>query len=530
MRQSEKTVAFPGGGAKPHIVLSIAVLVSDRRDTIRQCLDSLAPIRAAVPSELILVDTGCSADMHELLKQYGDTVARFTWCNDFAKARNESLRHARGEWFLYLDDDEWFAETEELIGFFVSGEYRKYGRASYIQRNFLDMEATQYTDAWVNRMTKLEPDTHFESKIHEYLMPALGEAKAVNAVVHHFGYVYETKEALRKHYDRNRVLLQEMIEEEPAVLRWRMLLLQEYRAVSESRLLYGYGEECLAFTRDLDDQYDNITIGSFYGAQILALKEEKRYGEMLAACLAAIADRRMTRLCRTFASLRAADACFHLKQYGECRKWAEAYIQDKLFFDAHEQLLFLQKSVSFIGECLDAVMVKEGYSLLICAGLKLGTAEELEKHLDRLAWDEQHLYVYEEIMPTIVEAMGTMGREPVFERLIALMHGHTALWDYFCSQLTGYEQAGHSVSSVMDMIRAAAPDALASPKGDAGQESADGAAAEMQQLAAGIKQQLQLLMGNGMREQAAQILAQVRQLLPEDAELAQMEKELQADA
>lgn len=527
MRQSEKIIAFPVKGEKPHIVLSIAVLVSDRKDTIRQCLDSLAPIRAAVPSELILVDTGCGADVHELLLQYGDRVTRFTWCNDFSKARNESLRHAGGEWFLYLDDDEWFVETGELIDFFVSGAYRKYGRASYIQRNFLDMEATQYTDAWVNRMTRLGPDTHFESKIHEYLMPALGETKAIHAVVHHFGYVYETKEALRRHYDRNRVLLQEMIGEEPAVLRWRMLLLQEYRAVGESGLLHDYGEECLAFTRELDDQYDNITIGSFYGAKILALKEEMRYDEMLAACLAAIADRRMTRLCRTFASLRAADACFHLKQYLECRKWAEAYIQDKQFFDAHEQLLFMQKAVSFVGECLDVVMVKEGYSLLICAGLKQGTAEELEKHLERLAWDEQHLYVHEEIMPTIVEAMSTMEREPVFERLIALMHGHTALWDYFCSQLTGYEQAGHSVSSVMDMIRAAAPDALAAPAGQSGQEGGSDAAAEMQQLAAGIKQQIRMLIENGMGEQAAQILAQVRQMLPEDAELAEMEKELQ---
>lgn len=495
-----------------HIVLSIAVLVSNRRDTIRKCLDSLTPIREAVPSELILVDTGCDDDLHELLLEYGDIVTRFTWCNDFSRARNESLRHASGEWFLYLDDDEWFVETDELIAFFTSGEYRRFGRASYIQRNFLDMEATQYTDAWVSRMVRLCPDTHFESKIHEYMVPSEGDAKGLRSIVHHFGYVYETEEALRRHYDRNRVLLEEMIREEPDNLRWRMQLLQEFRSVRESRLLYDCGNECLALTRERDEMYDNIAIGGFYGAKILALKEEKRYEEMLAVCLEAEADKRMTQLCHAFVALRAADACFHLDRYAQCERWAAEYVRWKEFFDENEPLLYLQKPVPFVGECLDIVMIKEGYSLLICAGLKQNNAGYLQEHLGRLAWNEKHLYVYEEIVPTLVEAMCRMKREPVFDELIALMHGHQALWEYFCGQLAEYEQAGHRVTPVMEIIQDAAPDALMS---------------EMHKLAEGIKQQLRMLVGNGMREQAAEVLAQVRQMLPEDEELIALERELE---
>ena len=33
-----------------HIILSIALLVSNRKDTIQKCLDSLTPIREAIPS------------------------------------------------------------------------------------------------------------------------------------------------------------------------------------------------------------------------------------------------------------------------------------------------------------------------------------------------------------------------------------------------------------------------------------------------------------------------------------------------
>ncbi len=532
-----------------NILLSIAVLVSNRRDTIRKCLDSLTPIRDAIPCELILLDTGCDPDVRALLEEYGDTVAEFTWCNDFSKARNATLPYAHGEWYLYLDDDEWFVDTKEIIDFFKNGTYKKYGYASYIQRNFLDMEMTQYTDAWVSRMSRRWPDLHFESRIHEYMTPMQGDCIGLKSIVHHFGYVFETEEALRKHYERNRVLLLEMLEEEPDNLRWRIQLAQEYRSVKESRLLYELGEESLALTKDRTEMYDCISIGAFYGAKILALKEEKRYEDMLAVCLQADADSRMTELCNTFTALREADACFYLMRYAECEKYAGRYVRWKEFWDENEPLLFLQKAVPFVGECLDVVMIKEGYSLLICAGLKQGKTEYLKKYLPKLAWDESSLYVHEEIVQTMIEAMCQLPREEIFEELIRLMHGHGPLWEYFCQELVAYEESGHRVTPVMDIIRDVAPDAL---RGDVpenrmektvegvGQmctsvvEEAESVSAssgelsqEMKELASGIKKQLRLLIQNGMKQQALEVLMQVKQMLPQDQELEELEKELQ---
>lgn len=37
----------------------------------------------------------------------GAKVHDFAWRDDFAAARNESLRHARGAWIFWLDGDEW---------------------------------------------------------------------------------------------------------------------------------------------------------------------------------------------------------------------------------------------------------------------------------------------------------------------------------------------------------------------------------------------------------------------------------------
>ena len=119
-------------------LLSISLLASNRIATIRRCLDSLLPIMETLPCELIIVDTSTQPEVRELLREYTDCVIPFLWCNDFAKARNCGLAEARGEWFLYIDDDEWFEDADEIIRFFTSGEYRDYGYANYVQRNFFD--------------------------------------------------------------------------------------------------------------------------------------------------------------------------------------------------------------------------------------------------------------------------------------------------------------------------------------------------------------------------------------------------------
>ena len=147
-------------------ILSISILASDRLDTLPRCLESLTPIREAIPSELIIVDTSKNSEVHEVILKYADKVATFEWCADFAKARNVGVKLAEGEWFMFLDDDEWFAEPEELIEFFQSGEYKHYGYASHRIRNYYDEDFKRYGHAWVTRLAKICPEFAFHSKIH----------------------------------------------------------------------------------------------------------------------------------------------------------------------------------------------------------------------------------------------------------------------------------------------------------------------------------------------------------------------------
>lgn len=534
------------------ILLSIALMASNRKDTIQKCLDSLTTIREQLPCELIILDTGCDAELRAVLEQYGDIVESFVWCNDFSKARNETLKLASGEWYLYLDDDEWFVDTEELIDFFKSGEYKNYSYASYIQRNFLDMEGSQYTDAWVSRMIRRTEETHFESRIHEYLAPLSGNCKGIRSVVHHFGYVYETEEALWKHYDRNRSLLEEMIQDEPDNLRWRIHLAQEFRTVKEWDKLYRLGAECLELVKDRDEMYDNIALGAFYGAKILAYKEQKQYGEGIAECENALKDRRNTKLFRAFCALRLTGFYYWSDEYEKAVSWGQEYLNLYDYFQKNEPVWFLQKNVPFIGECFDQVMIKEVYSELICIGLKQGDRKPLKKYLDQLGLGSGHIYVFEDMVPVLVTAMNEFGDlvgqsrmsqesteqntasndmtessenfEQLAEEYAPILHRvyeNSALWEYFCNEVCQKEQNGTDMRPIMSLIRKILPEAVGEPA-----ENAAPVTPEMEALAAQVKEQLSILLKNGMVEQAKDIIAQVRKILPGDEELKEMERQL----
>ncbi len=212
-------------------ILSISILISNNRaKTINKCMKALVPLREAVPSELILVDTGCKDEGIEIARRYADKIVEFSWCNDFAAARNAGLTECTGEWFLFMDDDEWFDDVSELIAFFQSEERHRYDTLWYIVRNYDDFEGTTYGDTFVGRGVKLTPETKFYGKIHEWIEPFPVKVKRVSSYAHHYGYVYKSEEERQKHLARNITLEEMAVAERPEDIRMCCQLVQEYRA------------------------------------------------------------------------------------------------------------------------------------------------------------------------------------------------------------------------------------------------------------------------------------------------------------
>jgi glycosyltransferase involved in cell wall biosynthesis len=258
-------------------VLTISMLVSGREDTTERSLQSLLPLLNEINGELILVDTGCSAEFRKKLEYYTREIVTFSWCNDFAKARNAGLEKASGEWFMFLDDDEWFEDVAPVVDFFRSGLYREYDQAVYKVRNYTRPDGLEYRDEWVSRLIKREPDTHFEGRVHESLTPARGKCRRLDAFVHHFGYAYANEEEKQAHVRRNTLLLEQLVKEEPDNMRWPLHLLKEYITASRWEDLRKISFDALKRMEGCNQEFLSQCRGSFYSAILLAERELHEY-------------------------------------------------------------------------------------------------------------------------------------------------------------------------------------------------------------------------------------------------------------
>lgn len=214
--------------------LTISVLISRNYEGVKKCLDSLKPILEKVSSELILTDTGCGNKVKKLIEEYTDNIIDFEWIKDFSAARNVGLKAAKGEWFLYVDDDEWFDDVTELVSFFNSNECDRYNVATYIQRNYLDIDGTKHADHIVDRIIRITPELHFEHRVHEaYTGIDIGKKKKLSTFVHHYGYVYKSEEERIEKSKRNRELLELECKEYPEDMRIRHQLMMDYYSLNQ---------------------------------------------------------------------------------------------------------------------------------------------------------------------------------------------------------------------------------------------------------------------------------------------------------
>lgn len=234
------------GWIESEIKLTIGMLVSNNIDYIRRTMEALKPLLEAVPSELLVVDTvGEKTDGSiAVVREYTDKIYPFAWCDDFSAARNVCFEHARGEWFLYQDDDEVFDDVTELIEFFQSGEYQNYGAGYYGVLNHKADGSAQ--KAVVGRMVRRRENTRFVGKIHEHFNEVYEPFKSFSCFVHHYGYYFENEEANKAHQKRNVSLLLQEIKENGYTPQMCAQLMQEFMSRKETAAEgFRFFEQCI---------------------------------------------------------------------------------------------------------------------------------------------------------------------------------------------------------------------------------------------------------------------------------------------
>jgi len=105
------------------------MMVKNESKYIRQCLESLQPIRDAIDSELIIVDTGSTDNSVEIAKEFTEKVYYHEWKDKFSEMRNITISYCKREWFLVIDGDKVISNPNGIIQFFKDNKNKKYNTA-----------------------------------------------------------------------------------------------------------------------------------------------------------------------------------------------------------------------------------------------------------------------------------------------------------------------------------------------------------------------------------------------------------------
>lgn len=409
------------------ILLTISILISDRPDTVRKCLDSIKPLLESVPSELVLVDTGCGGYVRNIIEEYTDKIVDFEWCKDFSRARNAGLEKAKGKWFLYLDDDEWFDDVTDIIRFFNSGEYQIYGVGLYTQRNYVTMDGLEYSEALVGRMIRLEPDIRFMYRIHECFSRAPGKARKLRAFVHHYGYAHQSEEKTRERSMRNIVLLLEELQEHPGNMRCTLQLAQEYNCTGEREksLELSLGAIQKAQQGMVEEEY---CLSSLYGNAINCYMMLYRYDEAIQNGVQYMKDSRTNKM------VRAVIAGCLVIAFVDKEDYAKALYYAGYYWNTYQDYLkrpdaFIEFEISAINLCFHERRRTPVLGNGVRAALHCGETELAWIWFQDMNWQWEIYSLDMSVVRDILELMPKAGEQELayYEKMCVILSGRPEL-------------------------------------------------------------------------------------------------------
>lgn len=203
-------------------LLSFCMIVKNEAQNLSRCLSS---VRDYV-DELVVVDTGSEDATVTIAQSFGAKIAHFTWCDDFAAARNFAASQVTGTWILTLDADE------ELI--VESSTWREALQASDVLAYQIDrLDVGQpITALHLPRIQRNLPDLQYVGRYHEQLTYQQQPLKTTQLQplsglkILHYGY--EASSLAAKNLQRDIPLLERIQEQEPLSLLLLLTLANNY--------------------------------------------------------------------------------------------------------------------------------------------------------------------------------------------------------------------------------------------------------------------------------------------------------------
>ena len=176
-------------------LLSVGIIYRNEIRCLERCLKALQPLKAAIPCEIVMADTGSDDGSRQVAEQYADQVFDFPWIDDFSAARNAVMDRCTGKWYLSLDADEVLdADFGELVAFLHSPAADQAQMSYLMINNYTDPEdLKKFVPNQALRLVNLSTGARFTGKIHEKIdMPnGFAACTLAHTQLWHDGYLLQ---------------------------------------------------------------------------------------------------------------------------------------------------------------------------------------------------------------------------------------------------------------------------------------------------------------------------------------------------
>jgi len=215
--------------SKKKATISVCLIVKNEERFLADCLQSVKP----VADQIVVLDTGSTDRTVAIAREMGAEIHHFEWCNDFAAARNASIRPATGDWVLWIDADERLNPGSLHYLKNLSGEKKPIVGQVQINNKSNDDADVHISTAF--RLFRNRQGIYFYGMIHEQVtarQPGQIKSLRTSVEIDHLGYALE-EDVSRAKLERNGRLLEQQVKNEPDNAYAHFTLGQNYNLLKE---------------------------------------------------------------------------------------------------------------------------------------------------------------------------------------------------------------------------------------------------------------------------------------------------------
>jgi len=268
--------------------ISLCMIVRDEEEMLAGALESARP----AVDEIVVVDTGSSDRTVRIAESHGARVYHHRWEDDFARARNQSIDHATGDWIVILDADERFDRNSAPLIRKLAQTCEQEAIAFSVYNVDLDGGETSFMPSI--RMFRNGRGYGFEGIVHNQInIPKGTTVMRAPVRIDHYGY---TPSIVRRRHkvERTTSLLQRQLDLDPddafAHFNMAQIVRAEAADASDYQKVVRHAQRVVELISPQDTEHLPVLLMAQHqlATSYLALE---RFATAEAACRAALAIR-----------------------------------------------------------------------------------------------------------------------------------------------------------------------------------------------------------------------------------------------